>query len=94
MWGLIYNLGPFSRIIEFLLENLIPIKSETLELIRKKFLNIQDYNYIETYKNFIQLDEVKKKLSKNIIESISFPDEKVYENFKEKVEFLKNFTQI
>jgi hypothetical protein len=53
MWSLIYNLGPYSPIIEFWLENLIPIESETLELIRKKFLNIQDYKDIEIYINFI-----------------------------------------
>ena len=199
MWSLIYNLGPYSPIIEFLLENLIPIESETLELIRKKFLNIQDYKDIEIYINFIgkmksfceansylwksqikipiptdkeieeyndmqneidkeinfyyeisdywdlekinsyikyldeyrenidkiilsnkknkeieelkmrfkklsnevkkinlnndQLNEVKMDLSKKIIESISSPDEKVYEIFKEKVESLKNYTE-
>ena len=53
MWSLIYNLGQFSPTIKFLIGNLIPIESETLELIREKFLSIQDIKDIEIYVNFI-----------------------------------------
>ena len=53
MWSLIYNLGQFSPVIEFLIGNLIKIESETLQLIREKFLTIQDIKDIEIYVNFI-----------------------------------------
>ena len=53
MWSLIYNLGPLSPIIDFLIQNLIPIESETLEFIKEKYLNIGEINDIEKYITFI-----------------------------------------
>ena len=92
MWSLVYNLGPLSPIIDFLIQNLIPIESETLEFIKEKYLNIGEINDIEKYINFISKMKSFCNINSYFWKSqinITIPFDKEIEDYKEMIDEIE-----